>query len=234
LEMRCLVARRSAPLLSSKTRQRMVDLNSGESVSAEMTSLVVAEACACWRLKQSIQIRALTGIFRFGVMISRGWASPECNDVSCSRLGTCWWIVGVASMNTCEIGIDVKVNWQVAGWLYNCSFVCLLSEIAQKSLDGRWMTAFGIVIESRHLADGEGEVGTSICGEVKEHNNNWRVAPSLLHGLTVRVNSQGLLGWGRLIWITICHAGGLNDFMKWVLFVLVDGVLDRILDKFNS
>ena len=53
------------------------------------------------------------------------------------------------------------------------------------------------------LADGEGDVGMTIAGEVEEHANDGGVAPRLAHGRTIRVRAEGQLGAGKQVWLAL-------------------------------
>ena len=68
------------------------------------------------------------------------------------------------------------------------------------------MQLFGTVVEATDLADGKGDVGMGIGGEVQEHTNNQCVVERFVIWLSVWVDAKGSSSSRVSIGAAIFHA----------------------------
>ena len=147
------------------------------------------------------------------VRLPQDGTSTKRDDVSSSRLRGGRRTIGVAAMETCEVGVDITVKIQRTDGLDNHAHVACAMQVANESLDGGRVASFRVVAEPGDLADGECDVGASVGGQVKEHANNRTVAPRFRHRRSVGIDSKcGLSGWRPII-IAVGHTSRFLDFL---------------------
>jgi hypothetical protein len=91
------------------------------------------------------------------------------------------------------------------------------------------------VVESCNLTDRIGDIGAwCVCGQVQQHPDNRRVAPSFVVRLAVRVNTKSELGDRCQIGITVRHAGSIDDLLDQSILSQSNSFVSRILDKLDT
>ncbi len=169
------------------------------------------------------------------VTLPQNGAPAEGDDVASSGLRGAWRTVGIATVETCEVGVDITVEIQGAGGLHNHAHFARALQIANKSLDGGGVTFLLAVTEPGDLADGEYDVGASVGGKVEQHSHNGAVAPRFFHGRTVGINSEsGLRGGRPVVVAAVGHSGCLLDFLDESFLGESEGSFFRILGEIDA
>jgi hypothetical protein len=143
-------------------------------------------------------------------------------------------MVGITTVETCEVGVDITVEIQGAGGLHNHAHFARAVQIANKSLDGGGVTFLRAVTEPGDLADGECDVRASVGGKEEQHSNNGAVAPRFVHGRTVGINSESGLRGGRPVVVAIGHSGCLLDFLDESFLGESEGSIFQILREIDA
>ena len=87
------------------------------------------------------------------VRLPQNGTSTKRDDVPSSRLRRgLRAIIGIAAMETCEVGIDVTVEIQSAGGFDDHAHVARAMQIANESFDGGRVASFRVVAERQNLA----------------------------------------------------------------------------------
>ena len=138
----------------------------------------------------------------------------EGDDISCSGFGGAWRAIGVSTMKTGEISVDVTVHCQVASWFDDHSFVDHPVEIANNTLDSGGVTPLGIVRESGDLAHGKGDVGTCVRRQIKQHADDRAIAPRLLYRWAIWVDTKcNLARWRPFSIAVVVHSSSFLDLL---------------------
>ena len=105
------------------------------------------------------------------------WTATEVDDVSSAR--ACRGRVArvLLAMKRTEVGIDVEVERELACGSNNHTFVTRSCKVTNNPLDCDGMGLFGLGVEAADLANGEGNVGSTVAGEVEEHSDDGGIAP---------------------------------------------------------
>ena len=147
------------------------------------------------------------------VRFPQNGTSAKRDDVPSSRLRGGRRTIGVAAMETCEVGVDITVKIQRTDGLDDHAHVACAMQVANESLDGGRVASFRVVTEPGDLADGECDVGTSVGGQVKEHADDRTVASRFRHRRSVGIDSKcSLSGWRPII-IAVGHASRFLNFL---------------------
>ena len=75
-------------------------------------------------------------------------------------------------MKRTEVGIDIEVERELACGSNNHAFVARSCKITNNPLDCDGMGLLGLGVEAADLANGEGNVGSTVAGEVEEHSDD--------------------------------------------------------------
>ena len=105
------------------------------------------------------------------------WTAAEVDDVSSAR--ACRGRVArvLLAVKRTEVGVDIKVERELACGSNNHAFVTRSCKIPNNPLDCNCMGLFGLGVEAADLANGKGNVGSTVAGEVEEHSDNGGIAP---------------------------------------------------------
>ena len=99
--------------------------------------------------------------------------------------------IRVMLIQTGKVSITPALKVESSVGLEDHAFVLGALEVSNNHLESSGMQLFGTVVEATHLADGEGDVGMGIGGEIQEHTKNRGVVELFLIWLSVRVNAEG-------------------------------------------
>ena len=130
----------------------------------------------------------------------------KCDDVPSSRLCGGRGTIGVTTVKTCEIGVNVTVEVQSTSGLDDHARIASAVQVTNESLDGGCVVSFRVVAEPGDLADGKSNVRASVGRQIKEHTDNRAVASCFCHGRSVGINSKCGLGSWRPIVVAVGHA----------------------------
>ena len=114
-------------------------------------------------------------------------------------------MIWIDAVEISECGINPTIKLSSACGPNDGSLVDCVLEVMDDHLDSSHMTLLGRVVEPCDLAHCEGNVRASVCGQVEKHSDDRWVAPLLIHGFTIRINSK-CSGSGRNpVWVAIFH-----------------------------
>ena len=141
------------------------------------------------------------------------WAAAEQKNVPGSRSYCIFGGVGLAAVEPGEIGVRVHVQGELTGGLHDRPFVARRPEVADDGLDGGRVALAGVGGEASDLADGEGDVGTRVGGQVQKHADDGRVAPLFTHRRPVGIRTKGDLSGRKAVRVTVLEPGDCGDLL---------------------
>ena len=139
--------------------------------------------------KQSAKGKGKSGVLGFqgaqaDVRLELGlpnqWTATEVDDVSSVRACRGGVMRVLLTMKRTKVGVDVEVERELACGSNDHAFITRPCKIRNNPLDCDGMGLFGLGVEVADLANGEGNVGSTVAGEVEEHSNDGGIAPGLL------------------------------------------------------
>ena len=96
------------------------------------------------------------------------------------------------------------------------------------------MTLLGRVVEPCNLAHCECNVRASVCGQVEKHSDDRWVAPLLIHGFTIRIDSKCSGSTRNPVWVAICHCCHCKNFLDESLLHCSDCTSLFVMNKLDA
>ena len=120
-------------------------------------------------------------VVRLELGLPNQWTATEVDDISSARACRGGVTRVLLTMKRTKVSINIEVERGLACGLNDHAFVARPCKITNNPLDCHGMGLFGLGVEAADLANGEGNVGSTVAGEVEEHSDDGGIAPGLVH-----------------------------------------------------